>query len=240
MGYFKAKRQFFAFEPQGVAGDVRYLLARYFPGKTEASVRSLPSRPTRALIRQTVLALLGYSPWDASALQLLEDRARRMAMRSTQPLYLLREILQCIEQERFEVPRYSTLQDLVGRVAPLDRYSRHESGQFLDLAGLRIRFRAALPRSAQEDADTGCLRPPEPLRRGLDPPLAQGLRRPDEAAIEILRGTSPVAWQHVNLFGSIKFNDLGDLVDIDALAARYADPEFWSQALQELQAGPLA
>lgn len=38
----------------------------------------------------------------------------------------------------------------------------------------------------------------------------------DEAAIDILRGTSPVAWQHVNLFGSIEFNDLGDPVDIDA------------------------
>ena len=83
LGYFKAKRQFFVFELQGVADDVRYLLARYFPGKTEAGVRSLPSRPTRVLIRQTVLALLGYRPWDASALQLLEERARRMAMRST-------------------------------------------------------------------------------------------------------------------------------------------------------------
>lgn len=131
LGYFKAKRQFFAFEPQGVADDVRYLLARYFPGKTEASVRSLPSRPTRALIRQAVLALLGYSPWDATALQLLEDRARRMAMRSTQPLYLLREILQCIEQERFEVPRYSTLQDLVGRVVT---HERNRVAELLDQA----------------------------------------------------------------------------------------------------------
>ncbi|WP_368759023.1 Tn3 family transposase [Pseudomonas aeruginosa] len=48
----------------------------------------------------------------------------------------------------------------------------------------------------------------------------------DEAAVEILRGSSPMAWRHVNLFGSIEFNDPGDPIDIDALAARYAAPEF--------------
>ena len=38
-----------------------------------------------------------------------------------------------------------------------------------------------------------------------------------------LRGISPVAWQHVNLFGSFQFSDAASKVDIDALAARYAD-----------------
>lgn len=108
----------------------------------------------------------------------------------------------------------------------------------------------ALPRFADEDRHTYFdLSPPE--REAVEARIFyntallskiydQKLANSDEAAIEILRGTSPVAWQHVNLFGSIEFNDLGDPVDIDALAARYADPEFWSQALRELQAEPLA
>lgn len=121
LGYFKAKRQFFTFEPAEVAEDLRYLLARYFPGKAGAWAKTLPGRTTRVLMRQTVLDLLGYRPWDATALRMLEERARRMAMRSTQPLFLLREILQSIEQERFELPRYSTLQDLVGRVVTHER-----------------------------------------------------------------------------------------------------------------------
>lgn len=62
---------------------------------------------------------------------------------------------------------------------------------------------------------------------------AQKLAAGDQAAIEILRGISPVAWQHVNLFGSFEFNDAASKVDIDALAARYADAAYSSQALKE-------
>lgn len=42
-----------------------------------------------------------------------------------------------------------------------------------------------------------------------------------------------MAWQHVNLFGSFEFSDAASKVDIDALAARYADAAYWSQALKE-------
>jgi len=62
---------------------------------------------------------------------------------------------------------------------------------------------------------------------------AHKLSAGDQAAIEILRGISPVAWQHVNLFGSFEFSDATSKVDIDALAARYADAAYWSQALKE-------
>lgn len=60
----------------------------------------------------------------------------------------------------------------------------------------------------------------------------QKLATGDQAATEILRGISPVAWQHVNLFGSFEFSDATSKVDIDALAARYADAAYWSQALR--------
>lgn len=55
----------------------------------------------------------------------------------------------------------------------------------------------------------------------------------DVEAIKILRGISPVAWQHINLFGSFEFSPAVDKIDIDALVARYADPEYWSSTLQE-------
>jgi len=62
---------------------------------------------------------------------------------------------------------------------------------------------------------------------------AQKLASGDQATIDILRGISPVAWQHVNLFGSFEFNDAESKVDIDALAAQYANAAFWRQALKE-------
>jgi hypothetical protein len=43
---------------------------------------------------------------------------------------------------------------------------------------------------------------------------------------------SPVAWQHVNMFGSFEFSDEDPDIDMDALAARYADSVFWSNATQ--------
>lgn len=68
---------------------------------------------------------------------------------------------------------------------------------------------------------------------------AQKVAAGDQEAITILRGISPVAWQHINLFGTFEFNETATKVDIDALAARYADPDYWSKALKEAQEMPL-
>ena len=68
---------------------------------------------------------------------------------------------------------------------------------------------------------------------------AQKVAAGDHEAIAILRGISPVAWQHINLFGTFEFNETNTKVDIDALAARYADPDYWSKALKEMQEVPL-
>ncbi len=43
------------------------------------------------------------------------------------------------------------------------------------------------------------------------------------------RGLSPVAWQHVNLFGNFEFSDAQTKVDLDALAALFAEAAYWSR-----------
>ena len=62
----------------------------------------------------------------------------------------------------------------------------------------------------------------------------------DEKAVEVLRGVSPVAWRHVNLIGKFEFTVDASFIDLDALAARYADPGYWSKALEEGDEGSLA
>ena len=57
----------------------------------------------------------------------------------------------------------------------------------------------------------------------------------DQDAQDIIKGTSPVAWQSVNLFGSFEFSPSTSKIDIDALAARYADPAYWSKVVQGMQ-----
>ena len=54
----------------------------------------------------------------------------------------------------------------------------------------------------------------------------------DQAAMDIIKGVSPVAWQHVNLFGTIEFSQTPLSIDLDALAARYDDPDYWNRALR--------
>ena len=51
----------------------------------------------------------------------------------------------------------------------------------------------------------------------------------DLDAIAFIQGMSPVAWQHVNMFGSFEFSDEAPDIDMEALAARYADAAFLEQ-----------
>ena len=54
----------------------------------------------------------------------------------------------------------------------------------------------------------------------------------DLDAIAFIQRMSPVAWQHVNMFGSFEFSDEDPDIDMEALAARYADSVFWGNATQ--------
>jgi TnpA family transposase len=61
----------------------------------------------------------------------------------------------------------------------------------------------------------------------------QKLAASDEEAIKILRGISPVAWRNVNLIGNFDFTADTSPIDIEALAARYNNPDFWRRSMQE-------
>jgi TnpA family transposase len=129
-GYFKAKRQFFYNEHNNVSEDLRYILERYFPGRNEESIKP-PSRPTRLAHQQIILKLFDYHLCDTAAKNDLERKAQRIAMLSTQPVYILREMLQHLTNQRIVIPTYTFLQDMVGRVVT---YERNRITQQLDQA----------------------------------------------------------------------------------------------------------
>ena len=74
------------------------------------------------------------------------------------------------------------------------------------------------------------------LWRVPEPKRAAG----DQQAMAAMAGISPVAGQHVNLFGVIEFSRAKSLGDLDALAARYADPACWRKAFEEEREAALA
>jgi hypothetical protein len=91
LGYFKAKRQFFVYACNEVQEDLRHILERHFPGRALATIREL-SKPTRLEQQQVILNLFNYKRCGNAAKQDLERKAGRIAMRSTQPVYILREV----------------------------------------------------------------------------------------------------------------------------------------------------
>jgi hypothetical protein len=62
---------------------------------------------------------------------------------------------------------------------------------------------------------------------------AQKVAAGDFEAAELVKRVSPVAWQHVNLFGSFEFTDTESAIDLDALAAQFADPDYWRSAMRD-------
>jgi len=120
LGYFKAKCQFFSFEAQDVQDDLRFVVELYFPGrKLEDS--KLPSRPSRGMLQKTVLDLCQYCVCGPAERTELEAKAQRIAMLSTQPVYILREMQQQLSIGRIVAPSYTSLQDIVGRVVSGER-----------------------------------------------------------------------------------------------------------------------
>lgn len=120
LGYFKAKWQFFVYEREAVLDDLRHILQRYFPERDLAAIKPL-SKPTRLEQQQIILKLFNYSLCDRAAKEELERKAQRIAMLSTQPIYILREALQHLAHQRVVIPGYTYLQDLVGRVVAGER-----------------------------------------------------------------------------------------------------------------------
>ncbi|WP_233860275.1 Tn3 family transposase [Paraburkholderia sp. HD33-4] len=115
LGYFKAKFQFFHYDPPAVADDLRYIVARHFPDKEPPAVK-IPSAPTRRALQHSILDLFGFRLCEGATKAELEKRAQRVARHSMQPAFILRECLQYLKHERVVAPTYSFLQDMVDRV----------------------------------------------------------------------------------------------------------------------------
>ena len=120
LGYFKAKRQFFVYALDVVQDDLGHVLRRYFPTRNVAEIKAL-SKPTRLEQQQVILKLFGYQACDAAAKSKLEQKAQRVAKLSTQPIFILREVLQYLTNQRIVAPGYTYLQDMVGRTVSGER-----------------------------------------------------------------------------------------------------------------------
>jgi len=120
-GYFKAKRRFFVYKCEDVQqDDLRYIMQKYFPSRNPSTIKAL-SKPTRLKQQRIILRLFDYRLCDHAVKGVLQHKAQRLAMLSTQPIYIFREILQYLDQQRIVVPAYTFMQDLVGQTVTFER-----------------------------------------------------------------------------------------------------------------------
>jgi Domain of unknown function (DUF4158) len=120
IGYFKAKQQVFVYEQGAVLNDLHHIVERHFPDREPAALNLL-SKSSRLKQQQIILKLARYRFCDDAAQEELKCKAQRSVRLSPQPVFLLREMLQHLSQERIVAPAYKSLQDMVGRVISGER-----------------------------------------------------------------------------------------------------------------------
>lgn len=112
IGYFKAKSQFYVFDLDAVSADLLHILGRHFPGRGMHEVGVL-SKPTRLAQQRIVLQLFDFRLCDTYLKDDLTRLTQRIAMLSTKPLFILREVLEHLANQHVVAPGYTFLQDLV-------------------------------------------------------------------------------------------------------------------------------
>jgi len=114
LGYFKAKHLFFTFDLHETEEDTLYILQQYFPNANMDNLGAVDKR-TRGKQRRLILSLCNYRLCDTEQRQKLEEQAFRAASVCSQPIYIFRELMDYLQEQRIVAPGYSFMQDTVGK-----------------------------------------------------------------------------------------------------------------------------
>ncbi|EAQ96687.2 Tn3 family transposase [Congregibacter litoralis] len=117
LGYFKARQRFFVVDEDAMGDDIRYLAELLDVRSFDIQV----SKHTRQLHVSWILELFGYSLLDDRARLDLETRALEAARISSRPVYVLRDLVDYLRQQRIVLPGYTYLQDVVRRALVFER-----------------------------------------------------------------------------------------------------------------------
>ncbi len=113
LGYFKVRHMFFVFSANDVVADISYIIERHLPEITQPN--STVSKVTRLKQQSLILTLCKYKACNDEDRQRLVVKAHDAAMVSGNPVYVFRQILQYLSEQRFVSPAYSSLQNIVGK-----------------------------------------------------------------------------------------------------------------------------
>ena len=114
LGYFKARRLFFAWGMDEVREDIHFIQACYFPDYPP--ITSVIAKATRIKHQQLILALFNYRYCHTEERQTLSLKAKQVAKVSSRPIYICRELIHHLQQQCIVLPGYRFLQEMVSQV----------------------------------------------------------------------------------------------------------------------------
>ena len=112
LGYFKARRMFFVFGLKDAVDDAAYVRDKYFSAFSEGDTEI--AETTRLKQQRLILDLCKYRNADAVVRRKLEVRAGQAAAMCGKPVYVFRELMHYLAEQRIVALGYSSMQDMIG------------------------------------------------------------------------------------------------------------------------------
>jgi TnpA family transposase len=113
LGYFKSHHMFFVFDLPDVEEDAQFVQGQYFP---DFHLDDLDiTKVTRLRQQSVILELCRYRTCDAGQRQALAQKAQQAARISAKPVFVFRELMHYLKEQRIVAPGYSFRQDTVSQ-----------------------------------------------------------------------------------------------------------------------------
>jgi hypothetical protein len=108
LGYFRIKHLFFTFDFHEVEADLQYVLEQHFDNR---KIDDLSAIDKSAQLKQQrlILRLFSYRSCDAKARRQLVIKASQAATISGKPIYIFRELMHYLAEQRVVLPDYSRM-----------------------------------------------------------------------------------------------------------------------------------
>lgn len=113
LGYFKAKQQFYRFNPSVESVDAtRYIINKFFAAKNIVPMSGVLDFKTYKKQKEEILAMTGYHDWSSQCRNHIEQRISDLLRYHPKPHNALRELMNYFEKQRIVIPSYRQLQDM--------------------------------------------------------------------------------------------------------------------------------
>src|SRR6266851_4088396 len=113
LGYCKSHHMFFVFDLPDVEEDARFVQGQYFPDFPLDDLEI--TKVTRLRQQSLILELFRYRTCDAGQRQALAQKAQQAARISAKPVFVFRELMHSLKEQRIVAPGYSFMQDTVSQ-----------------------------------------------------------------------------------------------------------------------------